>query len=432
MTAATALAVLLTAKTGTVTLPSGRLEVHRELRLPSGVRDLTIVGKGTTLVAANDFAGRSLLSCERCAGLTIRNLALDGNRARLEKPVPVAPTDLPFARFYQNNGILIEDSSSVLLEHVDLTNIANFPIIVTRSRKVDLIHLSVSSSGSRNAKGRNNTSGGVLLEQGTDDFLVADSVFRGIRGNGVWTHSCYRSPRNLRGRIAHNRFEDIGRDAIQIGHASGVTVSGNTGARVGFVFSEVDVEGGGTPVAIDTAGNVDNTIYEYNQFEEVDGKCIDLDGFHDGSVRGNTCINRGKPTDYPYGNFGISLNNTSIEMQSRNILIENNTLDGMKFGAIFVVGAGHKIVGNTLRHLNLAHCNETHAQFGCIAILKEPGFLESGIFLAARAERPDPARNITIENNTISGWKMARYCVRAASTVSLTSDKIQGNHCSDE
>ncbi len=82
-------------------------------------------------------------------------------------------------------------------------------------------------------------------------------------------------------------------------------------------MSLVDVENGGTPVGIDTAGNVDQSTYEHNRFEEIDGKCIDLDGFHDGAVRGNTCINRRPPEDYPFGHFGIVFNNASIEMRSR-------------------------------------------------------------------------------------------------------------------
>ena len=346
--------------------------------------------------------------------------------------MPLPPTDMPFSKFFSFNGILIEDGRSVSMEHVDFSNIPNFAVLISRSTDVSLIHLAVTDSGSRNAKGRNNTSGGILLEEGTADFTIVDSVFRNIRGNAVWTHSCYGSPRNVRGKIAHNDFGDIGRDAIQVGHATEVTVMGNTGRRIGFPVAEVDIENLGTPVGIDTAGNVDKSVYEYNRFEEVNGKCIDLDGFHDGVIRGNTCLNRGKPEDYAYGNFGISLNNTSIEMQSRNIVIEDNTLEGMKFGGIFVIGAGHKILRNKMRRLNTAHCNETHLKFGCLAIAGEPGFLESGIYLARRAEKLDPARNLTIENNVISGWKMADDCIRAAPGVSLADNRIRGNHCSDE
>lgn len=423
---------LQTTRTGTVLLPAGRMDIAREIRLPSGAHGLTILGQNTTLHATAGFHGRALLSCSQCRAITIRNLTIDGNREALEKRRPLPPTDWSFTRFFPDNGFLFEQTTSLSIEHVDFTGIPNFAILVNRSTNVFLAHLSVTHSGSRNAKGRNNTTGGVLLEEGTNDFVIADSNFSDIRGNAVWTHSRYKSPRNLRGKIAHNKFSEIGRDAIQVGHASKVTVAGNTGTRIGFPAAEVDIETLGTPVGIDTAGNVDASVYEYNTFTEVDGKCIDLDGFHDGTVRGNTCSNRGKPEDYPYGNFGISFNNTSVEMHSRNILIENNTLDGMKFGAMFVVGSGHRIRNNTFKRLNMAHCNETHAKFGCIAIIAEPGFLESGIYLAAHAEKPDPARANVIENNTISGWKMARYCIRPGPGVSLTDNRIRGNRCTDE
>ncbi|HME10180.1 MAG TPA: hypothetical protein VKG25_24215, partial [Bryobacteraceae bacterium] len=150
--------------------------------------------------------------------------------------------------------------------------------------------------------------------------------------------------------------------------------------------------------------------------EEVDGKCIDLDGFHDGAVRANTCINREKLENYPYGNFGIALNNTPI-VKSENISITDNLLEGMKFGGIFVIGAGHHISGNQMTRLNSAH---------------QPGLLASGIYLAGGAAKDDPARNLRIENNVISGFGMAAHCVQAAPTVKMSDSVIQNNICRDE
>ena len=333
--------------------------------------------------------------------------------------------------FYPNNGILIEDADGVAMDHVDFINVANFAILVNHSHDVFLDHISVENSGSRNAKGRNNTSGGILFEQGTDMFTVADSVFRNIRGNAVWTHSYYGSPRNQGGKIANNKFSDIARDAIQLGHATEVVVTGNTGNRIGYPVDLIDVEGGGTPVAIDTAGDVDRSNYEFNRFEEINGQCIDLDGFHDGAVRGNTCINRGKAEDYAFGHFGIVFNNSNIDMQSQNVLVEDNELDGMKFGGIFLIGTGHRILRNRMRHLNTAHCNENRQQFGC-SVLNEPDVLETGIYLGSHAERPAAARNNRIEGNTIGGWKMKTRCIQAAPGVKLSDNTIRANVCTDE
>lgn len=425
---------LLFPPTGTVYLPRGEVQLSSELKLPEGAHDLTIVGDpaGTTLRASDKFHGRAILSCHGCRNITFRNFAIDGNRGALEKPLPLPPTDKDFAGFFNDDGILIEDSDGLTIDHVDCANIAGFAILVNHSHGVQLDHITVRDSGGRNAKGRNNTSGGILLEEGVDSFRVTDSVFRNVLGNAVWTHSRYRAPGNRSGRIAGNQFFDIGRDAIQVGAAANVEVTENRGSHIGFPFDAVDVEGGGTPVGIDTAGNVDHSVYENNRFEEFNGKCIDLDGFHDGTVRGNTCINRGAPEDYPSGNFGIAMNNASIEMHSQNVLIENNEISGTKFGAMFVLGEGHIIRNNRMTRLNTAHCNETHLKFGCLAILGEPGFLESGIYLAKGGERPGPARHISIENNVISGYKMKEHCIEAAPRVKMSESTIKGNQCIDE
>jgi hypothetical protein len=82
--------------------------------------------------------------------------------------------------------------------------------------------------------------------------------------------------------------------------------------------------------------------------------------------------------------------------------------------------------------LNTAHCNETHAKFGCLAILGEPGFLESGIYLAKGGARLAPARRITIENNRIGGYKMAEHCIESAPRVRLSDNILRNNTCTNE
>ena len=157
---------------------------------------------------------------------------------------------------------------------------------MSRSSGIRISDVAVEDSGSRSAQGRNNLSGGILIEEGSSDFEVRHSTFRRIAGNALWTHSLRISPRLQDGVFAGNRFDTIGRDAIQVGHATRVRVEDNTGTAIGYPVELVDVEHGGTPVGIDTAGNVDASVYARNRFEEVNGSCIDLDGFHDGSVRG--------------------------------------------------------------------------------------------------------------------------------------------------
>ena len=401
--------------TGVFQLPSGAIEIAAEIRLPDGTHDLTIVGAlHTTLRASNAFSGRALFTCKHCRDLIFRDFAVDGNRDALEQRQSPPPGNLAFAKYFRNNGILVEESDRVTFQKLHFRNIASFAILVKTSQHVLIEESSVADSGSRNALGKNNTTGGFVLEEGTGAFRIVRSHFENIRGNGVWTHSYYWAPRNYDGEIEENTFEQIGRDAIQIGRSTRVRVRNNYGKRIGFPVDLVDAD----PVGIDTAGNVDHCTYEDNVFEELDGKCIDLDGFHDGAVRANTCINRGKSEDYPYGNFGIALNNTPIN-QSENISITGNRLSGMKYGGIFVVGTGHHISGNQMTHLNSAHS-------------AEPGVLQSGIYLAGGAAKPDPARNLRIENNLITGYRMAAHCLEAASVVNVGESAIVNNICRDE
>ena len=143
-------------------------------------------------------------------------------------------------------------------------------------------------------------------------------------------------------------------------------VEDNTGDRIGYPIKLVDVENAGVPAALDTAGDTDKSTYRNNRFAEVNGKCIDLDGFHDGEVRGNVCENHDVASSYPFGGFGIVMNNSNPDMQSRNVTIAENTIDGTLFGGIFVIGTGNRITKNHLLNLNMAHCPEAGAaQFGC-------------------------------------------------------------------
>jgi hypothetical protein len=103
----------------------------------------------------------------------------------------------------------------------------------------------------------------------------------------------------------------------------------------------------------------------------------------------------------------------------------------MKFGGIFLIGTGHRILRNRMRRLNTAHCNENRQQFGC-SVLGEPDVLETGIYLGSHAERPDAARGNRIEGNVISGWMMKTRCIQAAPGVKLAGNTIRGNTCTDE
>jgi len=419
--------------TGVVQLPPGVVEVSREIKIPEGARDLEVSGasEGTVLRAADDFQGRAVIHMKSVSHVRLRRFTIDGNRSALAKPVGLPPSDVAFVDFYRNNGLIAEDATGLEVSNVEFINIANFAVLIARSKDVTLDAIRVADSGSTNERGRNNTTGGILLEEGTSDFTVRNSLFRNIRGNGVWTHSRYGSPRNHDGVISGNWFYNLARDAIQVGHATRVRVLENNGERIGYPVPEVDVEGGGTPVAIDTAGNVDHSVYGENYFEEVNGKCIDLDGFHDGEVRRNGCVNHLDAGQYPFGHYGIVMNNANPDMESRNIAVEDNYIDGMKYGGIFVIGSGHRIVGNRLLHLNKARCGDKADEPGCSYFPGEPDLLRSGIYLGRGAERPALATGNLVENNEITGYKMSTRCIGLAPGVPRSANRIRNNICRD-
>jgi hypothetical protein len=393
-----------------VQLAPGTVEIHSEMVLEDGA-EVRGAASGSVLRAAADFHGRALIVV-RGNRVLLRDFTVDGNRQELESRLGLPGSDVPFARFTPGNGVLAEGVSQLAVENVRFREIAGFAVLVSRSRHVAIDGVRVADSGSRNPAGRNNATGGILLEEGTSDFRVTRCELRNIRGNGIWTHSLYTSARNARGVFAENRLDTIGRDALQVGHATQVRVEGNTGTRIGFPEETVDVEGRAIPVGVDTAGNVDRSIYARNQFSGINGKCIDLDGFHDGEVSRNVCLD--------VAGYGIVMNNTNPDMQSRNVRIEDNLLDGVKYGGIFVIGENNTIRRNRLFNLNTAHC-------GCFYTAAEPDMFSSGIYLGKGAERPAPARGNRIEQNEITGYQMDRRPIGAAPGIDPAWNTVRDN-----
>jgi len=387
-----------------IQLPAGTIEAMPEMAVAGGTE---VYGSphGTVLVGSIRIEGDDV---------SLHDFTLDGNRDAFEVPQELPPWNQTFAGFTRGNGIVINGHHEVTIRNLRLRNVAGFAILASRARGITVDRVRIEDSGWHNSAGRNNTTGGILLEEGTADFRVTRCEFRNIRGNGIWTHSLYTSPRNARGWIEGNRFDTIGRDAIQVGHATDVRVLDNTGERIGYPAADVDA----TPVAIDTAGNVDASLYAGNRFRDINGKCIDLDGFHDGEVRGNSCAS--------VNGFGVVMNNTNPDMQSRNIRIVENLIEGAAFGGVFVIGGPNLVARNRLLNLNTRHCND---EAPCYFAPSEPDMLRSGIYLGQGAERPAPARGNVIENNEITGYKMAAQCIGKAPAIPADANTMRRNSC---
>ncbi|MGZ3700090.1 MAG: right-handed parallel beta-helix repeat-containing protein, partial [Bdellovibrionota bacterium] len=175
----------------------------------------------------------------------------------------------------------------------------------------------------------------------------------------------------------------------------------------------------GTPVAIDTAGNVDNSSYTRNEFKEINGQCIDLDGFHDGIVEKNLCTNSKGVEAYPFGGSAIVMNNTHPETHSSNIEISGNVVEGSKFGGIFLMGSGNRVLDNMLLGLNLAHGDQ-------------PEMLTSGVYLGRGVARLEETTGNLIRGNRIAGYKMKTRCIAFGPGVSHPANTLESNTCSDE
>jgi hypothetical protein len=428
-------AILAAAPPKEIQLRAGVIELDEPMVIFAHEDGVLVKGApgGTTLRASSRFAGEALLVARGVKHLAVQQLKLDGNRTMLERAFPIAPYDKAFADFYPLNGILLRDCQGAILSQLEIRNVVNFPILVNASENVRILHTKIEASGSRDAQGKNNTTGGILFEEGTSNFEVRFAKLSNIRGNGIWTHSRYESPRNRDGLIWENQVNAAARDGIQVGHATNVRVLKNVLANIGYPEALVDMANGGIPVGIDTAGNVDHSTYSENLMQEINGKCLDLDGFHHGEIRANRCFNLKPASAYPQGHFAIVLNNTNPDMRSEAIRIEDNEFEGMKYGGIFLIGRNHIVRRNRMRFLNMAACTESHGQGGmeCYFGADEPDLLRSGIYLGKGAERPDPSVGILIEDNLVTGHLMKERCVGRSPAVAANANRVGGNICVD-
>jgi len=403
------------------------VELHRPIFAGRGT-ELRGAHQGTTLQMAADFRGPAAIVVQG-NDVWLHDFSIDGNRAALEVRQGLPPYDRSFATFTANNGVMAVSREAVEIDRVGFRNIAGFAILASHVAHMRVRRATVEDSGSRNAAGRNNATGGILFEEGSADFSVENCTFRNIFGNALWTHSLYTSPRNQRGVFARNRIDIAGRDAIQIGHATDLTVADNVASHIGFPADAEDLENRAIPVGLDTAGNVENTAYLRNRISEINGKCMDLDGLHDSEIRGNACVNRKPPAAYPLGNYAIVMNDTNPDMRTRNIRIVENRIERPVFGAIFVIGERNLIARNLLLDLNTAQCNQNIAHYQCNYAAADPHILEAGVYLGRGAERSAPARNNIVEYNLITGWGMKTGCVVSAPGIPANWNTVRGNDC---
>ena len=87
------------------------------------------------------------------------------------------------------------------------------------------------------------------------------------------------------------------------------------------------------------------------------------------------------------------------------------------------------IAHNRLLNVNLAHCNEEAAKSGCYYPKGEPDLLQTGIYLGRGILWREPARDIVVEDNEISGFQMKASCIGFAPGVQAAENTVRGNRC---
>ena len=419
---------------GVIELPAGETHLDRPLEIPRGSKHLTIRGNaaGSLLVLDAGFKGSAAIVADGATDVNFIGFGIRGNRTELKSDWYFPLKEAAFADFYTDNGIVVRNSRQVTVRRVHFSRIRAFPLLVNASSNVLIDGVTIEDSGTLNRAGRNNSTGGILLEEGVRGFEVRQSSIARITGNAIWTHSYARSPRASGGAIRGNTITTVGRDAIQVGHATRVRVEDNSGSELGFPAEFVDVENHGVAVALDTAGNVDHAVYANNRFTDVNGQCIDLDGFHDGEVTGNSCINM-KPLDaYPASHYGIVFGNNDPGMDSTGVSVTNNTLRGFAYGAVFLIGSHNRVENNGFLDMNRAHCGATPVSARCNYALDQPDLLRSGIYLSGNGGRATATKDNTIRGNVVEGFGMGKHCVAAAPGLRVADNAVAGNTCLEQ
>jgi len=415
---------------GKVPLPGGVLELEKPIVMGPRANGLEIIGKpGDVVRARKGIELRAFFVCRECKKVTLSGFAIEGDPDLRSHPAEAPPADTELREYFSGNGIVIEGGQGFTVKNMTFKDLSGFAVLGAFDKNTTVENNEIADSGTRNGKGHNTGAGGVSFTDGSDGFLVRGNTFKRLFGNGVWVHSRARADRSQNGVIEGNHFENISRNMVLLSRAYKIAVRKNNAKMIGFPIDTVNTDAR-PPAGVATEGKVDSSVIEGNEFEQVNGRCFDLDGFHDSEVTGNSCRNRGEAGEYPHGGYGLVLDNSSSEMHSQLVNIHDNTIEGMRWGGVFLIGSGHKVVRNKLLRLNLLGCTAATRDFACTPNADEPMIARAGIYLGLRGARPDPVAGAVIEDNEVSGTGMGSgNCVVYAPQVKPEASTARNNNC---
>ena len=360
----------LQTKTGIATLPNAEIEISREIILPPDIHDLEIRGSGATIKASGSFRGRALIVVPAGRNIRIHDLNLDGNRDSFSQPVAPPQASAMLSRVIGNNGILAEGVAGLEIAKIKVTGTSGFAVLINGGSNVRVQDVEVTKSGSLDATGHNNGSGGIALEEGVAGFEILHALMGDVRGNGIWIRSTGASA--TKGRIADSEFGVVGRAAIAVDHASALTIENNRGHMIGFPGEEAIVTTSIMPSAVTVNGAVDHASIRGNKFDQIAGRCFSLEGFSGSEIKNNEC------TD-------------------------------LLFNAILMRGSDNAISGNHIEDVNTSRRDQ-------------PPSISTGIYFA------DGSSGNTVSGNDVIGYGMSAHCVGGPG---MAANKITINACSD-
>lgn len=353
-------------------LPGGKIyQIKTPILFPAGAKNIRLVGDGVATVirrGADMPDGKGMFEITGAQNITFKSLLVDGNvltsvgvqygtfrTNNLDDPM--YPTLVKNTTFWVKGGShlrwqdahIVHTGGYALLLDATTSNIDGIKILdCTLSNNRPHLFGDVPSDLTYGS-----WTGGIHLQGNGTSFAVNNTLVRGctfrrITGHGVWSHAYALNKAHSNLRIIGNYFEDIGLDGIQYGVVTGGVADSNVMRRIGYVTFDDNgqsqpkwIAGNSYAVGLDTAGRVRGVNYKNNVFISINGGCIDLDGFGQGTVSGNTCIiPRATDPEYAEDQIGTAAWGVGGVNWVYGAQISNNAND-------LIVGDSVNISGNT-------------------------------------------------------------------------------------
>lgn len=390
-----------------VYVPGGyRYLINGKISFPHGNTPITLSGDGAAsviLCGHSPNAGVGFIDISS-SDITIRDLLIDGQKTVPDKLKynqdfqgvggndPLAQSLTTGTSIWVHSGV-----SRIIIDGVTIQHTQGYAILLNATEGADITDVDIRNCWFLNNRpslfgitdGQLNYgswNGGIMYHgdgRAGAPFMVrglsvSNCHWRRCSGNAVWSHLYDFGSLHENIRICNNDFLDNGLDCIQFGGVCGGVCSANYARRVGYICSD-DSETPGTPMwlngawasFLDTSGQVIGVDYTGNTAISLCGDGINLDGYSNGTVVGNTLRQpvKGEPeyftdqvgsvgfagatvADGPNYAHGMLSSNTSNDLPGGDsIVIVGNTILNFSDGAILLY-AGRRCViqSNNIEH----------------------------------------------------------------------------------